>query len=183
MTSSPFLEQVRTVIRLRHLSYKTEQAYVHTIKRFILFHGTRHPAQRGVPEIRAYLAYLATERQVSALTQNGALSALLFLYRDVLHIDLPFIDGIERAQRSKHLPLVFTRAEVQAILDQLQGVYYLMASLLYGAGLRLMECVRLGVKDLDFAMCQITVRAGKAETTQTRRQRSPALHRRVCIQA
>ena len=111
MTPSPFLEQVRTVIRLKHLSYKTEQAYVQTIKRFILFHGKRHPSVLGVPEIRAYLAYLATDRQVTASTQNGALSALLFLYREVLGVDLPYIDGIERAQRSRHLPVVFTRTE------------------------------------------------------------------------
>jgi integron integrase len=163
MTSSPFLEQVRIVLRLKHLSYKTEQAYVQTIKRFILFHDKRHPSELGVPEIRGYLAYLATERHVTASTQNGALSALLFLYREVLHIDLPFIDGIERAQRSARLPVVFTRAEAQAILGQLHGTYHLMASLLYGAGLRLMECVRLRVKDIDFAMSQITVRAGKGD--------------------
>jgi site-specific recombinase XerD len=94
MTSSPFLEQVRTAMRLKHLSYKTEQAYVQTIKRFIFFHDKRHPSELGVPEIRGYLAYLATDRHVSASTQNGALSALLFLYREVLHVDLPFIDGI-----------------------------------------------------------------------------------------
>lgn len=163
MTASPFLEQVRTVMRLKHLSYKTEQAYLHTIKRFILFHDKRHPAELGVPEIRAYLAYLATERNVTASTQNTALSALLFLYREVLHQELPFIGQIERARRSTRLPVVFTRTEVQAILAQLQGTHHLMASLLYGAGLRLMECVRLRVKDLDFAVCQITVRAGKGD--------------------
>jgi len=163
MTASPFLEQVRTVMPLKHLSYKTEQAYLHTIKRFILFHDKRHPAEVGVPEIRAYLAYLATERNVTASTQNTALSALLFLYREVLQQELPFIDQIERARRSTRLPVVFTPVEVQAILVQLQGRHHLMASLLYGAGLRLMECVRLRVKDLDFAVCQITVRAGKGD--------------------
>jgi integron integrase len=163
MTPSPFLEQVRTVIRLKHLSYKTEQAYLHTIKRFILFHNKRHPAELGVPEIRAYLAYLATERNVAASTQNGALSALLFLYREVLHVDLPYIDGIERARRPTRLPVVFTREEVQAILAELSDTYRLMASLLYGAGLRLTECLRLRVKDLDFAVCQLTVRAGKGD--------------------
>jgi site-specific recombinase XerD len=150
MTPSPFLEQVRTVMRLKHLTYKTEQAYLATIKRFIVFHGKRHPAEMGVPEIRAYLAHLAIERHVTASTQNGALSALLFLYREVLHVDMPYIDGIERARQPTHLPVVFTRQEVQAILSQLHGIHHLMASLLYGAGLRLMECVRLRVKDLDF---------------------------------
>jgi integron integrase len=161
MAGSPLLDQVRTVARLRHLSRNTEDAYLRIIKQFILFHHKRHPATMGVPEIRAYLAYLAVDRHVAASTQQVALSALLFLYRYVLHVDLPSIDGIERARRPIRVPVVFSRDEVAAILAQLTGTYRLMASLLYGAGLRLMECVRLRVKDLDFAHHQIEVRAAK----------------------
>jgi len=146
-------------MHLKHLSYRTEQTYLHTIKRFILFHGKRHPTKLGVPELRAYLAYLAIERNLAASTQNTALSVLLFLYREVLHQELPSIDGIERARRSTRLPVVFTREETQAMLAELSGTYHLMASLLYAARLRLTECLRLRVKDLDFAVCQITVRA------------------------
>jgi integron integrase len=152
---------VRTVIRLKHLSIRTEQAYVQTIKRFILFHNKRHPETMGAPEIRAYLAYLAIEGQVAASTQNVALSALLFLYREVLRIELPHIDNIERAAQPTRLPVVFSRTEVKAVLAHLHGTYHLMASLLYGAGLRVMECVRLRIKDLDFAYHQITVCDGK----------------------
>jgi integron integrase len=158
---SQLLDQVRTVARLRHLSYRTEQAYIQTIVRFIRFHQLTHPAQLGVPEIRAYLAYLARECNVAASTQRVALSALLFLYRDVLHIDLPYIDHIEHAQRPARVPVVWTRDEAQAILAQLDGVPWLVASLLYGAGLRLMEGLRLRVKDIDVAQHQLTVRDGK----------------------
>jgi site-specific recombinase XerD len=149
MPSSPLLDQVRAAIRLRHLSLRTEQAYGLAIKRFILFHGKRHPSELGVPEIRAYLTFLAVDQQVAASTQNVALSALLFLYREVLQVDLPGIDGVQRAQRPTRLPVVFTRSEVKAVLAQLNGTTHLMASLLYGSGLRLLECLRLRVKDLD----------------------------------
>ncbi len=157
------LDRVRACIRLRHYSIRTEEAYVQTIKRFILFHHKRHPQQMGAEEIRQYLSHLATEGQVSASTQNQALSALLFLYREVLGIELPFIDGIERAKRPVRVPVVLTRDEANNILSQLSGVYYLMACLLYGSGLRVMECVRLRVKDVDFGYKQITVRDGKGE--------------------
>ncbi len=161
MPPSPLLEQVRTVARLKHLSLRTEESYVHTIKRFILFHGKRHPSALGADDIRAYLAHLALEEQVSASTQNAALYALLFLYRDVLKIDLPRLEGIERAQRPTKVPTVFTRDEVRQVLERLKGTHWLMASLLYGAGMRLMECVRLRAKDVDFTYNQITVREGK----------------------
>jgi integron integrase len=134
---------------------------VRVITRFILFHDKRHPATMGVPEIRSFLAHLAVDQQVAASTQNVALSALLFLYRDVLHIELPYIDDLERAQRPARVPVVLTRAEVQSVLARMSGVQHLMAALLYGSGMRLMECVRLRVKDLDFAYRQITVRDGK----------------------
>jgi len=157
------IEEVRVTMRLRHMSYQTEQSYINTIRRFILFHGKRHPRQMGVPEIRDYLSHLAVEGRVSASTQNVAFNALLFLYREVLQMDLPAITEVERARRPRHVPTVLTRAEVKAVLCHMQGVPHLMASLLYGAGLRLMECARLRVKDVDFAAGQLIVRAGKGE--------------------
>jgi integron integrase len=159
----PLLECVRRQIRLLHYSIRTEEAYVSHVKRFILFHKKRHPSEMGVEEIRQYLSHLANEGRVSASTQNQALSALLFLYREVLGSDLPFIDGIERAKRPAHIPVVLTRAEVEGVLTSLSGTHRLMASLLYGSGLRLMECVRLRVKDVDFGYRQITIRDGKGE--------------------
>jgi integron integrase len=162
MTQPPrLLDQVRRVARLKHFSPKTEKSYLYYIKDFILFHNKRHPRDMGVSEIRDYLSYLATEKTVAASTQTVALSALLFLYRQVLEIDLPYIDSIERAKRPERVPVVFTRSEVQAILANLDDLHHLMASLLYGSGLRLIECLRLRVKDLDFEYRQITVRDGK----------------------
>ena len=128
------LDQVRAVARLKHYSIRTEQSYVQWIKRFILFHRKRHPAEMAEPEIRQFLSDLAVRLHVSASTQTVALSALLFLYRDVLKHPLPFIDDIERAKPSHHLPVVFTRAEVQTVLAHLAGTHLLLASLLYGAG-------------------------------------------------
>ncbi|MDV2994931.1 MAG: Tyrosine recombinase XerC [Chroococcidiopsis sp. SAG 2025] len=155
------LDQVRQSIRLKHFSLKTEKSYVYYIRDFILFHNKRHPKEMGADEIRAYLSHLAVERQVAASTQTVALSALLFLYRQVLQIELPYIDEIERAKRPEHLPVVFTRHEVKQILAHLDGVHHLIASLLYGSGMRLMECLRLRVKDIDFEYQQIAVRDGK----------------------
>ncbi|HEU5014308.1 MAG TPA: phage integrase N-terminal SAM-like domain-containing protein, partial [Roseiflexaceae bacterium] len=149
MGTSPFLEHVRAVARLRHLSYRTEQAYVYTIKRFILFHGKRHPADMGVTEVRAYLTYLAVDQHVAASTQNAALCALRFLYRDVLAMELPYLDDLVWARESRHVPVVWTRDEVDAIHAHMHGAAWLVASLLYGSGLRLMECLRLRVKDID----------------------------------
>lgn len=150
--------------RLRYLSIHTEAAYQQTIRRFILFHGKKHPAKLGAAEVRHYLTHLATEQNVAASTQNVALNALVFLYRDVLKMEIAgTLDGFERAKRPARLPTVFTHAEARAVLSQLTGTHHLMASLLYGSGLRLMECVRLRVKDVDFALGQITVRDGKGE--------------------
>ena len=163
MPKSPLLDQVREVLRLRHYSIRTEEAYVQAIRRFILYHRKRHPREMGVDEIRQYLSYLATDRNVAASTQNVALCALLFLYRQVLAIDLPLIENVERAKRPKRVPVVFTREEVRSVLAKIHGTHLMMASLLYGAGLRLMECIRLRVKDLDFQYKQITVRDGKGE--------------------
>jgi integron integrase len=155
------LDQMRDVLRLKHMSLRTEEAYVTWVKRFILFHHKRHPADMGAPEIRAFLTHLAVHGKVAASAQNGALSALLFLYKHVLKQPFPELGEIERAKRPQRMPTVFTQEEVKAVLAQLSGMNYLMASLLYGAGLRLMEYLRLRVHNLDFAYHQITVRDGK----------------------
>jgi integron integrase len=160
-TPPRLLDQVRQHLRLRHYSIRTEQAYVDWIKRFILFHEKRHPADMGEPEISAFLTHLAADRHVAASTQNQALSALLFLYQQVLDRKLEYMDGIERVKRPPKIPVVLTPREVRAVLNQLTGEHRLMAELLYGSGLRLMECVRLRVKDIDFGYKQITVRDGK----------------------
>lgn len=137
------LEQMREVLRLKHLSFRTEEAYLGWVRRFILFHDKRHPKEMGAQEIRAFLTHLAVHGKVAASTQNSALNALLFLYRHVLKQPFPDIDDFERAKRPHRLPTVFTREEVTTVLAQLSGTSRLMGSLLYGAGLRLMECVRL----------------------------------------
>jgi len=157
------LDLVRHAIRARHYSRRTEKAYVHWIKRYIFFHGKRHPAEMGAAEVTKFLTALAVDSRVAASTQNQALSALLFLYREVLTVDLPWLDAVVRAKRPERLPVVLTRAEVRAVLQRLTGVPRLMAYLLYGAGLRVLECCRLRVQDVDFARNQITVRGGKGD--------------------
>jgi integrase len=152
-----FLDQVRETIRRKHYSLRTESTYIDWIKRYIFFHGKRHPAEMGAPELERFLNYLAVERKVAAATQNQALSALVFLYHEVLRQDFEWLANLERAKKPARLPVVLTEAEVRQILAQLDGRNWLMASLLYGAGLRLMECVRLRVKDVDFDYRQITL--------------------------
>ena len=147
--------------RQRHYSYRTEVAYLHWIRRFILFHGKRHPREMGEEEITAFLTHLAVDRAVSAATQNQALSAVLFLYKQVLEREIGLIQGVTRAKRNLRLPVVMTREEVQSVLQRLEGRDWLMASLMYGSGLRVMECIRLRVKDIDFGFAQILVRDGK----------------------
>jgi integron integrase len=163
MSASKLLDQVRITARLRHLSLRTERAYVQHIKRFILFHNKRHPRELSAAHIREYLSDLAITRHVSASTQNVALAALLFLYRDVLRLTLDRIEDVERARINRRLPVVLTKTEVMAVLKTLDGVPALAAALMYGSGLRLMECLRLRVKDLDFSYNQITVRSGKGD--------------------
>lgn len=161
-TKSPrLLDQVRDAVRRRNYSYRTEQAYVHWIKRFIYFSAKRHPMEVGAAEVTAFLNHLARDRDVAAATQNQALSALLFLYKDVLARPLPWLDDLERARRPQRLPTVLSRDEVQRLLGAMQGTKRLMAGLLYGAGLRLTECLKLRVKDVDFEYRQIVVRDGK----------------------
>ena len=155
------LDQVREQIRYRHYSIRTERSYVEWVKQFVLFHGKRHPKEMGADEIRAFLTHLATERNVAAATHHQALSALLFLYRNVLGVDLPWLGELERPKKPKRLPVVLTVQEVSRTLAQLEGTHALMARLLYGTGMRLMEAVRLRVKDIDFARGEILVRDGK----------------------
>jgi len=155
------LDQVRDRLRVKHYSIRTETQYLQWIKRFILFHDKRHPREMGVVEVEAFLTHLAVAGRVAAATQNQALSALLFLFREVLNIDLPWLDKVVRAKQPQRLPVVLTRQEVTAILDRMTGVHGLMARLLYGTGMRLMECVRLRVKDVDFERAEIVVRDGK----------------------
>jgi integron integrase len=155
------LDEVRRVIRLKHYSIRTEQSYCEWIKRFILFSGKRHPKEMGEAEVTDFLSHLAADLNVAASTQNQALSAILFLYGEVLELELGWLEGVERARRPAKLPVVFTREEAERVLGGIQGAPGLMARLLYGTGLRLMECVRLRVKDIDFGYLQITVREGK----------------------
>ena len=157
------LDQLRQQIRVRNYSIRTEAVYAEWVKRSIRFHHYRHPAEMGAVEIEAFLTHLAVKRDVSASTQNQALAALLFLYKEVLKLDLPWLQGVVRAKKPKHLPVVLTRIEVDALLAQLQGDSWIVANLLYGAGLRLLEALRLRVKDVDFTRREIIVRDGKGQ--------------------
>lgn len=159
--SPRLLDRMRGRMRRLGLSIRTEEVYVGWVRRFILANAKRHPRDMGAREVERFLTGLAVRGHVSASTQNQALSALLFLYREVLQQELPWMDGIHRAKRPKRLPVVLSREEVAALLGEMEGVTWLMASLLYGAGLRLMECVRLRVQDVDFVRREITVRQGK----------------------
>lgn len=155
------LDRVRDAIKRLHYSARTEETYVHWIKRFIYFSGKRHPAGLGAEEVTAFLNYLARDREVAAATQNQALAALLFLYKEALGTPLPWLTDLERAKRPARVPTVLSREEVTRLLAAMQGTKWLMASLLYGAGLRLRECLKLRVKDVDFGYGQIVVRDGK----------------------
>lgn len=157
------LDQVREQIRLRHYSIRTETVYLQWVRRFIRFHKYRHPQEMGAPEVEAFLSDLAVRGDVSASTQNQALSAILFLYKQVLQIELPWMDGVIRARRPQRLPVVLTREEVASVLAQLDGTLWLVASLLYGSGMRLMEALRLRVKDVEFSRGEILIRDGKGQ--------------------
>src|SRR5258708_5672018 len=155
------LDQLRHQVRLRHYSYRTEQAYVGWVRRFILFHRKRHPASMGAAEVEGFLSHLASERNVAAATQAQALSALLFLYKAVLKEELPWLENIVRATRPRRLPVVLTPAEARTVIGHIEGTQWLIASLLYGSGLRVLEALRLRVKDVDLPIHQVTVRDGK----------------------
>lgn len=159
--SSPFLEQVRQVIRCKNYSIKTERTYITWIRHFINFHQKRHPGDMGVNEVEAFLNYLALERNVAPSTQRTALNALVFLYREVLKKPIEEQISFTYSKKSPRIPTVFSHAEACAVLAQLDGMNYLMAALLYGTGLRVMECVRLRIKDIDFGLNQLVVRNGK----------------------
>jgi len=154
------LDELRSVLRMKHYSYRTEQSYVYWARRYILFHGKKHPNTMGVPEVRLFCSYLAEKDHVSASTQNQAFNALLFLYRHVIGEELGVVDAV-RAKRPRHLPVVLSQTEVERVLRLLSGTQAIMATLLYGSGLRLMECHRLRVKDIDIEKRQIVVRDGK----------------------
>ena len=181
---------MRERIRLKHYSIRTEKTYLAWIRRFILFHGKKHPKNMGKPEVEAFLTHLAVDRHVAASTQNQALNAVLFLYKEVLGTELPWMDDVVRVKRPARIPEVLSSPEVARLLAQLDGIYRLMASLLYGSGLRLMEAVRLRVKDVDFDYRQIVVRDAKgakdrvtplpssiAEALKTQIDRVAAQHR------
>ena len=167
------LDRVRHAIRVRQYSRRTEEAYVFWIRRFIVFHGKRHPSEMGSSEVTTFLSDLAVRRQVSVSTQNQAFSALIFLYRVVLRQDIAGLDQIVRAKRSPRVPLVLSRGEVSAVLGAMSGTPWLMASLMYGAGLRLLECAHLRVKDVDFGRGEITVRDGKGRKDRVTMLPSP----------
>jgi len=155
------LDRLCEALRARHYSRRTEQTYCHWVKRFIFFHGKRHPAEMSEPEINAYLTHLAVKEKVSASTQNQALCALLFLYRHVLNREIGDLGEVIRARKPRHIPVVMTRDEVKSVLANLAGDKWLMASLMYGCGMRLMECLRLRIQDIDFARNEILIRDGK----------------------
>jgi integron integrase len=169
---SRLLSRLREAVRLRHYSLRTERAYSDWVCRYIRYNGMRHPARMGEAQVTAFLSSLANERHVSASTQNQALAAILFLYREVLRQDLPWLQGIVRARRPRRLPVVLTREEVDAVFGRMAGTHRLMAHLMYGTGLRLMECLRLRVKDVDLARREVTVRQGKG--AKDRRTMFPA---------
>lgn len=158
---SELLDRMRAEIRTRHYSIRTEEAYADWARRFILFHGKRHPQEMGADEVQQFLSHLAVERNVAASTQNQAKSALLFLYREVLHVELPWLDEVIAAKSGKRLPVVLTQTEVRALLNAMSGTMGLVASLLYGTGMRLLEGLRLRVKDVEFERREIIVREGK----------------------
>lgn len=157
------LDRLREVLRVRHYSLRTEGAYVDWVRRFILFHGKKHPLEMGPAEVESFLTHLAVARKVSASTQNQAKAAILFLYRHVLEVELPWLDEVVQARERRRLPVVLTQGEVRTLLDQMDGTMGMLAALLYGTGLRLMEGLRLRVKDLDFHAHQLTVRGGKGD--------------------
>jgi integrase len=170
------LDQVRDELRIRHRAVSTEKAYVYCIRRYILFHDKRHPKEMGKTEVTDFLTHLAVDAHVAESTQNQALAALLFLYREVLKQEFGWLDEVVRANRSEHIPVVLTHQEAIAILASLDGLHWLLAKLLYGSGLRVMECLRLRVKDLDFQRLQIEVH----DTVGRREPSSAELSRILC---
>lgn len=166
MQQPKLLDQVRQCIRLKHLSKRTEEAYVYWIRQFVFFHHKQHPIKMAEPEIRHFLSHLAIDKNVSSSTQNQALNAILFLYREVLKLTLGKIGDIERAKREKFVPVVFSKEEAHSVISKLNGEYKLIAALLYGSGLRLLECLRLRVQDIDFTANHIVVNDTKGNKSR-----------------
>lgn len=164
MTQPPrLLEQVRNKIRAKHFSYRTEKTYLQWIRRYIRFHGLKHPREMGGPEVEAFLTALAVDNKVAASTQNQALSAVLFLYRDVLEQELPWLGNVVRARNPHRLPVVLTRAEMAQVLARMNGTAWLIASMLYGAGLRISECLQLRIKDMELSRRELLIRDAKGQ--------------------
>lgn len=162
MSEKPkIMEQMRTAMRARHYSPRTEEAYCRWVRRFIVFHGMRHPSEMFEDEINQFLTHLAVQENVSASTQTQALASLIFFYRNVIGYDVGALGGLIRARKSRHVPVVLSREEARSVLQRLDGDMFLIGSLLYGTGMRLMECLRLRVQDIDFARFEVTVRNGK----------------------
>ncbi len=177
------LDRVRDQIRFRHYSLRTEQAYVDWVRRYVRFNANRHPSELGAADLERFLTHLAVDLDVAASTQNQAQSALLFLYREVLAIDVPWLGGIVRAKTPRHLPVVLTPDEVAELIRRLRGSHRLLAELLYGTGMRIMEGLRLRVKDVDFARNEILVRDGKGakdRVTMLPQAVASALRRQLC---
>lgn len=163
VTNPKLLDQIRIHLRVNHYSRKTEEAYISWIKRYILFHNKRHPNEMGAEEIKKFISFLANEKHVSSSTQNQALNAILYLYKNIIKKEINFVDGLTYTKRIRHLPTVFTREEAQKIIAELDGVVQLFVKMLYGTGMRLSEGLQLRVKDIDFEARQITIRDGKGE--------------------
>ncbi len=163
MAEIKLLDRVHVELRTKHYSIRTEEAYVNWIKRFILFHNKRHPKEMGAEEIKLFINYLADKKQVSGSTQNQALNAILFLYKEILKKEIGWISEIKFTHRKKHLPVVLSKYEINLVLDNLDGISEIVGKLLYGTGMRLMECLRLRLKDLDFETHTISIRDGKGE--------------------
>jgi len=161
MSKPRLLDKMHAVLRVHHYSLRTENTYVQWVKRFILFHKKRHPEEMGKLEVEAFLSYLATDKHVAASTQNQALSAILFLYKKVLNIEIDWIDNVVRAKRPKYLPVILSPDELKMLISAMDGTYQLLAKILYGSGLRIMEALRLRVQDVNFDYEQIIVRSGK----------------------
>jgi len=161
------LDQLRTEIRFRHYSIRTEKSYVDWVKRFIFFHNIKHPGEIGEQEIKQFLDWLATERNVSASTQNQALCAILFLYKSVLHSEIEWVNNIKWAKRPRKLPVVFSKTELARIMPHLKDVYWVIANVMYGSGLRLNESISLRIQDIDFDYSQIIVRNAKGLKERT----------------
>ena len=161
VSGSRLLGRLRAAIRLRHYSLRTERAYEQWVRRYVRFHGNRHPRELNAAHVTAFLSSLASDRNVAAATQNQALAAILFLYKEVLGLELPWLEGIARAKRPRRLPVVLTRQETAAVFERMQGTHALMARLMYGTGMRLMECLRLRVKDVELTRREVVVREPK----------------------